>query len=89
MKRQTRAYRFEALHHNRDSVLSLLPLNAMLAQARKELPTRLAPQLEDANDELALDLIANVKRRFKNSYPAHWIGASLHLGLEVTVGPDV
>ena len=88
MKKQTRAYRFEALHHNRDSVLSLSPLNVLLAQAQKELPPRLAPQVEDVSDKRALQLIANVRRQFKSTYPAHWIGSSLHLGLEETVGPD-
>ena len=89
MKKQTRAYRFEALHHNRDSVLSLLPLHRILTQAQKALPARLAPQPEDVSEELALQLMINVKRQFKSSYPAHWIGASLDLGLEEMVGPDV
>ena len=89
MKKRTRAYRFEALHHNRDSVLSLLPLNMMLVQAQKELPARLALQSEDVREELALQLMVNVKRQFKSSCPAHWIGASLHLGLEEMVNPDV
>ena len=50
MKRQTRASRFETLHHNRDSVLSLLPLNRMLTQAQKELPPRSNYQQEEVSD---------------------------------------
>jgi hypothetical protein len=89
MKKMTRASRFETLHHNRDSVLSLMPLNQMLTQAQKALPPRLASQSEDASDELALQMIANLKRQFKCSTPAHWIGSSLQLGLEETAGTDV
>jgi hypothetical protein len=89
MKRQTRASRFETLHHNRDSVLSLLPLNRMLTQAQKELPPRSNYQQEEVSDELTLQLIANVKRQFKCSSPAHWIGSPLQLGLEETAGTDV
>ena len=89
MKRQTHASRFETLHHNRDSVLSLLPLNRMLTQAQKELPPRSTYQQEEVNDELTLQLIANVKRQFKCSSPAHWIGSPLQLGLEETAGTDV
>ena len=89
MKKMTRASRFETLHHNRDSILSLLPLNQMLTQAQKALPPRLASQPEDAGDELALQMIANVKRQFKCSTPAHWIGSSLQVGLEEMVGTDV
>jgi hypothetical protein len=89
MKRMTRASRFETLHHNRDSILSLMPLNQMLTQAQKALPPRLAPQPEDASDELALQLITHVKRQFKCSTPAHWIGSSLQLRLEETAGTDV
>jgi len=89
MKRMTRASRFETLHHNRDSILSLIPLNQMLTQAQKTLPPRLAFQPEDAGDELALQLIANVKRQFKCSTPAHWIGSPLQFELEETVGADV
>lgn len=85
----TRASRFETLHHNRDSILSLIPLNQMLTQAQKTLPPRLVLQPEDAGDELALQFIANVKRQFKCSTPAHWIGSSLQLGLEETAGTDV
>ncbi len=89
MKRITRASRFETLHHNRDSMLSLMPLNQMLAQAQKALPPRLALQPEDASDELAMKLIVNVKRQFKCSTPAHWIGSTLQLELEETAGTDV
>ncbi len=89
MKKMTRASRFETLHHNRDSVLSLMPLNQMLTQAQKALPPRLASQPEDASDELALQMIANLKRQFKCSTQAHWIGSSLQLGLEETAGTDV
>ena len=89
MKRMTRASRFETLHHNRDSVLSLMPLDQMLAQAQKSVPPRQASQPGDANDELALHMLANVKRQFKCSTPAHWIGSSLQLGLEETAGTDV
>ena len=89
MKRNTRASRFETLHHNRDSILSLMTLNQMLTQAQDVLPPRLASQPEDASDELALQLIANVKRQFKCSTPAHWIGSSFQFGLEETAGADV
>jgi len=85
----TRASRFETLHHNRDSILSLMPLNQMLTQAQNALPPRPASQSEDAGDELALQMIAHVKRQFKCSTPAHWIGSSLQLGLEETAGTDV
>ena len=88
MKRMTRASRFETLHHNRDSILSLIPLNQMLTQAQKTLPPRLASHPEDASDELALQLIANVKRQFKCSTPAHWIGYSLQSELEESAGTD-
>jgi hypothetical protein len=89
MKRQTRASRFEALHHNRDSMLSLMSLNKMLTQARTEIPSRLASRVEDAGDELALQMIGNVRRQFKCSTPAHWIGSPLQFGLEETVETDV
>jgi hypothetical protein len=89
MKRMTRSSRFETLHHNRDSVLSLLPLNQMLAQAQKSPPPRLALQSEDASDEVATKLIVNVKRQFKCSTPAHWIGSSLQFEPEETAGNDV
>lgn len=89
MKRMTRASRFQTLHHNRDSILSLMPLNQMLTQAQKALPPRLAVPPEDASDELALQLIANVKRHFRCSSPAHWIGYPLRLELEETAGNDV
>jgi hypothetical protein len=89
MKKMTRASRFETLHHNRDSVLSLMPLNQILTQAQKALPPRLASQPEDASDELAMQMLANLKRQFKCSTPAHWIGSSLQLGLEETAGTDV
>jgi hypothetical protein len=89
MKRNTRASRFETLHHNRDSILSLMPLNQMLTQAQKTLPPRLACQSEDASDELALKMITNVKRQFKCSTPAHWIGSTLQFELEETAGTDV
>jgi hypothetical protein len=88
MKRMARASRFETLHHNRDSILSLMPLNQMLTQAQKALPPRLFPQPEDASDELALQMIANVKRQFKCSTPAHWIGASLQFEPEETAGAN-
>ena len=89
MKKMTRASRFETLHHNRDSILSLMPLNQMLTQAQKALPPRLASQPEDASDELALQMIANVKRQFNCSTPAHWIGSSLQLRQEETAGTNV
>jgi len=88
MKKTARASRFETLHHNRDSILSLMPLNRMLTQAQKTLPPRLIAQPEDAGDELALQLIVNVKRQFKCSTPAHWIGSSFQFGLEETAGID-
>jgi hypothetical protein len=89
MKRTTRASRFETLHHNRDSILSLMPLNQMLIQAQKALPPRMAPQSEEDGDELAVQLIANVKRQIKCSTPAHWIGFPLQFELEETAGTDV
>ena len=89
MKRMTRASRFETLHHNRDSILSLMSLNQMLTQARQALPPRLAPQPEEAGDELASQLIANVKRQFKRSTRAHWIGSPLQFGLEDKARTDV
>jgi hypothetical protein len=88
MKRKTRASRFETLHHNRDSVLSLLSLHEMLTQAQKELPPQAASRPEEISAGLALQLIANVKRQFKCSTPAHWIGSSLQFGLEETVETD-
>ena len=88
MKRQTRSSRFETLHHNRDSILSLNPLHKVLTQAQKDLPPRLAPLQEEIHDEMALQLIANVKRQFKCSTPAHWIGSSLQFGPEETAGLD-
>jgi len=84
----TRASRFETLHHNRDSILSLMPLNQMLTQAQKSLPPRLALPPEDAGDELAMKLIVNVKRQFKCSTPAHWIGYPFQFELEETAGAD-
>ena len=89
MKKMTRASRFETLHHNRDSIQSLMSLNQMLAQAQIALPPRPASQPDDAGDELALQMIANVKRQFKCSTPAHWIGSSLQVGLEEMAGTDV
>jgi hypothetical protein len=88
MKRMTRASRFETLHHNRDSILSLMPLNQMLAQAQESLPPRLALQPEDASDELALQMIASVKRQYKCSTPAHWIGSSFQFDVEETAGTN-
>jgi hypothetical protein len=88
-KRQNRTYRFETLHHGRDSVLSLLPLNMMLTHAQKDLPARVVSQSEDASDELVLKLIRNVKTQFKRSHPAHCIGSSLRLEMKETVEPDV
>jgi hypothetical protein len=88
MKKMTRTSRFETLHHNRDSILSLMPLNQMLAQAQNTLPPRSASQPEDASDELAMKLIVNLKRQFKCSTPAHWIGSTLRRGLEETAGTD-
>ena len=82
MKKMTRASRFETLHHNRDNVLSLMPLNQMLTQAQKALPPRLASQPEDASDELALQMIVNLKRQFKCSTPAHWVGSCFRSELE-------
>jgi hypothetical protein len=89
MKKMTRASRFETLHHDRDSILSLIPLNQMLTQAQKSLPAHVALQPEDASDELALQMIANVKRQFKCSTPAHWVGSSFQFGLEETAVTDV
>jgi len=89
MKRQTRASRFEALHHDRDSILSLMPLHRMLARAQKELPPRAVSRPEEVSDALALQLIANVKRQFKCSTPAHWIGSPLQFGLVETAESDV
>ncbi len=89
MKRKTRTSRFETLHHNRDSVLSLLSLNRMLTQAQKELPPQATSRPAEISDEPALQLIANVKRQFKCSTPAHWIGSSLQFELEETVETDV
>ena len=89
MKKMTRASRFETLHHNRDSILSLMPLNQMLTQAQKSLPPRLTLPHEDASDELAMKLIVNVKRQFKCSTPAHWIGYPFQFELEETAGTDV
>ena len=89
MKRITRASRFETLYHNRDSILSLMSLNQMLTQAQKALPPCTAPEPEDASDELAVQMIANVKRQFKCSTPAHWIGYPLQFEMEETAGTDV
>jgi hypothetical protein len=89
MKKMTRASRFETLHHNRDSILSLMTLNQMLTQAHNALPPRLTLQPEDASDELALQLITNVKRQFKCSTPAHWIGYPFQFEVEETAGTDV
>lgn len=88
-KRQNRTYRFETLHHGRDSLLSLSPLNMMLTHAQKDLPPRVVSQPGDATEEMALKLIARVKRQFKCSHPAHWVGSSLQFGLKETAGNDV
>ena len=85
----TRAARFETLHHNRDSVLSLMSLIQILTQAQKTLPPQVVHQHEDASDDLASQMIAKVKRQFKCSTPAHWIGSSLQFDLEETAGTDV
>lgn len=89
MKRRIRTYRFETLHHNRDNAMSLTPLNRMLVQAQNELPPRIASRPEDAGDELPLQVVAKIKRQFKSSYPAHWIGLSRRMEVEETAGSDV
>lgn len=88
-KRFTRIDRFETLHHNRDSVLSLSPLNTLLTKAQKDLPPHVVPQPVDQGEELASQLIAKVRHQFKRSYPAHWLGASLRFRAEEMAGPDV
>ena len=88
-KRFTRTGRFEALHHNRDNVLSLSPLNALLTQAQKDLPPHNLAHTVDKGEELASQLIANVRRQFKRTCPAHWVGASLGFRSEEMAGPDV
>lgn len=88
-KRQTRVYRFETLHHDRESVLSLAPLNTLLTRAQKDLPPQVACPPEDASDELASKLIAGVRLQFKRSHPAHWIGSALRLEFKETAGNDV
>ena len=88
-KRCTRTDRFEALHHNRDNVLSLSPLNTLLARAQKALPPFVAQQPVDEGEERALRLIANVRQQFKRSSPASWMGASLRFRSEEMAGPDV
>jgi hypothetical protein len=88
-KRFTRIDRFETLHHNRDSVLSLSPLDTLLTRAQKDLPPHVVPQPVDDGEELASQLIAKVRHQFKRSCPAHWVGASLRFGAEEMAGPDV
>ncbi len=83
----TRIDRFETLHHNRDSVLSLSPLNTLLAKAQKDLPAHVVPQPVDQGEELASQLIAKVRQEFKRSFPAHGLGAFLRS--EEMAGPDV
>jgi hypothetical protein len=88
-RRSTRIDRFETLHHDRDSVLSLSSLNTLLAKAQKDLPAHVVPQPDDAGEELASQLIAKVRQQFKRSHPAHWLGASLRFRSEEMAGPDV
>ena len=88
-KRLNRSPLFKALHQDHDSLLSLSSLNTLLIRAQKDLPPRLANPLDDARDELALELIAGIKRRFRESHPAHWIGSSLRLEFKETVEHDV
>ena len=88
-KRLNRTDRFETLHHNRDSVLSLSPLNTILTQAQKDLPASIVAPRQDVSEELALRLIVKVKQQFKRSTPAHWVGSSLRLDSKEMVGPDV
>ena len=87
-KKHNRAYRFETLHHDRDSALSLLPLNTMLTKAQRELPPRVITEPDDADEQLALKLIAGVKLQFRRSYPAHWIGSPLLFGPEEAAGTN-
>lgn len=89
-KRLNRSPLFESLYQDRGSLLSLSPLNTMLTRAQEDLPPRVVYPLDDARDELALELIAGIKRRFRASHPAHWIGSSLRLEFkEETVEHDV
>ena len=89
-KTGTRAYRFETFHHDRDCVLSLLPLERMLTEARKDLPPRVdCSRPQDAREELPLQLIARIKGQFKRSTPAHWISSSVCFGLKEMAGADV
>ena len=88
-KRSNRSHLFETLQYNRDSLLSLSPLSTMLTQAQKDLPPRVAPQLDDASDELAVKLMAGIRLQFKRTHPAHWIGSSLRLEFKETAERDV
>lgn len=88
-KRLNRSPLFETLQHDRDSLLSLSPLNTVLNEAQKDLPPRVAFRLDDASDELAVKLIAGIRLQFKRSHPAHWIGSSLRLDFNETADRDV
>lgn len=88
-QRQTRTYRFETLHHNRDSLLSLSPLKTILTRAQKDLPPCVISRPEEPGEELASKLIAKVRLQFKCSNPAHWVGPSLRRGSMEMAGPDV
>jgi hypothetical protein len=89
MKRLNRTDRFETLHHNRDDVLSLSPLNTLLTNAQKDLPPCVVSQPEDAGEELASKLIMRVRRQFRRSSPVHWTGFSLQFRSKEMAGPDV
>lgn len=85
-KRQTRTYRSESL--------SLLPLNVMLTNARKDLPPRVQTPRRDVNEERALQLIEMMKLQFKKrSHPLHWMDSSTQLACSdsynETAGADV
>jgi hypothetical protein len=88
-RKLNRIERFEALHHDRDSLLSLKPLNTVLANAQRDLPPHVSSLPEDPGEELASKLVARVRHQFRRSYPAHWVGASLRFRSKEMAGPDV
>jgi hypothetical protein len=88
-KRLNRSPLFKALQQDRDSLLSLSPLNTVLLDAQKDLPARVARPLDDASDELAVKLIAGIRLQFKLTHPAHWLGSSLRLDFREMAEPDV
>lgn len=52
-------------HAYQSETLSLLTLKSILTEAKKELPPQTQTEQNDSNEELALKLIANMKKEYK------------------------